>query len=87
MNENIPPSLVDHLMPGGYDSIHSFNAGIQFTSINEYVIITHYLEDGRIISLSGEAKPSVITFRQKSISLKIIAESLMIALPKIKEIL
>lgn len=96
LNENIPPSLVDYLRSEGYDSIHSFNAGlsgkkdeevIQFASINEYVIITHDLDYGRIISLSGEAKPSVITLRQKSVSLKIIAESLVITLPQIKEIL
>ena len=60
LNENIPPSLVGYLRSGGYDSIHSFNAGlrgkkdeevIQFAYINDYVIITHDLDYGRIISL------------------------------------
>ena len=96
LNENIPPSLVGYLRSEGYDSIHSINAGlsgkkdeevIHYASANDYIIITHDLDYGRIISLSGEAKPSVITFRQKSISPEIITESLMITLPQIKEIL
>ena len=96
LNENIPPSLAEHLLSSGYDAIHSYRCGlngkpdeevIQFASTNGYIIITHDLDYGRIISLSGKAKPSVITLRQKQISPKIILESLLMLLPEVMNIL
>lgn len=96
LNENIPPSLVAHLLSAGYESVHSYECGLSEKSDEEvilfalsrgYIIVTHDLDYGRMISLSGKAKPLVITFRQNTISPLIISESLLMALPQISEVL
>lgn len=96
LNENIPPSLSNRLKSFGYDSIHIYDCGltgqsdevvIQFAFLHGYIILTHDLDYSRIISLSGNAGPSVITFRQKVISADIIIDSLTKVIPKISDIL
>ncbi len=92
LNENIPPSLTNRLKSFGYDAIHIYDCGltgqsdeniIEFASLHNYIIITHDLDYSRIISLSGNSNPSVITFRQKVISADIISDSLARVIPKI----
>jgi predicted nuclease of predicted toxin-antitoxin system len=96
LNENIPPSLAGRLRSIGHECIHCGECGltrnpdheiVRFAIKNDFIIITHDLDYVRIISLSGEPKPSVITFRQNKISPNIFFESLSKALPKMEDFL
>lgn len=96
LNENIPPSLAHHLLSIGHESIHNYDCGltgktdeevIRFASNNDLIILTLDLDYGRIISLSGQSKPSVITFRYKVVSPDILFECLIKILPEMTNVL
>ena len=81
LNENIPPSLVGLLRDIGWYAKHSWLLGlegkpdhfvVEFAIENKFVIVTHDLDYGRIVSLSGKKYPSVITFRLEKISANIL---------------
>ncbi len=77
LNENIPPSLQSLLQSIGWESTHVTLVGLKGKSDNkiveyclehEYIIITHDLDYGRIVSLSGNKRPSVLTFRLEKVT-------------------
>jgi predicted nuclease of predicted toxin-antitoxin system len=79
LNENIAPSLSGLLSSIGWQSIHVTSIGlkgvsdhkiVEYCIENDYVIITHDLDYGRIVSLSGKRNPSVLTFRLEKISIE-----------------
>jgi len=81
LNENIPPSLAGLLQNIGWNAKHVWDLEligkpdhviVDFAVQNDLIIITHDLDYGRIVSLSGEKKPSVITFRLDRISTSIL---------------
>lgn len=81
LNENIPPSLSPLLQKISWDASHSDQLGlngksdiyiVEFAIQNEFVIITHDLDYSRIVSLSGKAKPSVLSFRLDSVSVGLL---------------
>jgi predicted nuclease of predicted toxin-antitoxin system len=79
LNENIPPSLSELLSSIGWQSTHVTFVGlkgepdskiVEYCALNDYVILTHDLDYGRIVSLSGKRSPSVLTFRLEKISIE-----------------
>lgn len=81
LNENLPPSLTKELILIGWDTQHIKDVGltgkpdthiVEFAKVNGLVIITHDLDYGRIVSLSGQKEPSVLTFRLDKISTAIL---------------
>jgi predicted nuclease of predicted toxin-antitoxin system len=90
LNENITPRIKDFFSQRGYQCMDIYEAGlsgktdeqvIEFAISNKLIVLTHDLDYGRIISLSGKQFPSVITLRHKKISLEIIQHSLDQVLP------
>lgn len=90
LNENITPQIKNYFSKCGLQCLDIYETGlngrtdeevIEFTITNELVILTHDLDYGRIISLSGKQFSSVITLRHKKISLEIIQNSLEQLLP------
>jgi predicted nuclease of predicted toxin-antitoxin system len=78
LNENIAPSLCGLLSSIGWQSIHVTDVGLKgepdfkivnFCATEGYTIITHDLDYGRIVSLSGKQSPSVLTFRLEKITI------------------
>ena len=90
LNENITPQIRNYFLLRGHECIDIYEAlpngktdevVTQFALENKLVILTHDLDYGRIISLSGNQFPSVITLRHKKISLEVISNSLNQVLP------
>jgi predicted nuclease of predicted toxin-antitoxin system len=78
LNENIALSLSEQLNSIGWQSTHVTSIGlkgepdnkiVEFCIENDYVIITHDLDYGKIVSLSGKRNPSVLTFRLEKMSI------------------
>ena len=81
LNENIPPLLTGLLKNIGWNAKHAWELKligkpdhfiVDFAIQNKLIIITHDLDYGRIVSLSGAKNPSVITFRLDRISVSIL---------------
>jgi predicted nuclease of predicted toxin-antitoxin system len=77
LNENIPPRLIGLLKEVGWNCTHINDVAlngrpdfeiVEFATRNNLTIITHDLDYGRIVSLSGKSTPSVVTFRLEKIS-------------------
>lgn len=94
LNENITPLIKDFFLTHGHQCFDIYETGlsgkkdeevIEFAIANELIVVTHDLDYGRIISLSGKQFPSVITLRYKKISLEIIRNSLQQIIPPYSE--
>jgi predicted nuclease of predicted toxin-antitoxin system len=96
LNENIPPSLAIHLREFGWQAVHvrdvdligaSDHSIIDYALANGFVILTHDLDYGQIVAVSGKAGPSVITFHLEKISAQILFRVLNDNLTKLNEYL
>ncbi len=72
LDENMPPSLVARLVGMGYKARHIILMGwastkddriLELAAETGEIILTHDLDFGTLLALSGKAKPSVIQFR------------------------
>ncbi len=77
LDENLPPSLASQLNNIGYEARHVMSIGYNNTpdfKITELaaqtgeIILTHDIDFGTILVLTGLSKPSVILFRWEIIS-------------------
>ena len=78
LDENIPPSLAKLLQNEGYEARHVKTVGlgetldmkiVEFTEQTGEIILTHDLDFGGLMALSGKIKPSIILFRFQPVTI------------------
>lgn len=91
LDENIPPSLCEHLAELGHQARHVNKIGFNHTedvlifelaAKNDETIITHDNDFGILHAFSGKSRPSVILFRLQKVSTEILFEILKKNLPE-----
>lgn len=94
LDENIPPSLVGLLQGAGIEARHVIEIGYnntqdfkitEFASSSGEVIITHDLDFGTILALTGKNRPSVVLFRWQTITAFSVFQFLFKHLPQLEE--
>jgi predicted nuclease of predicted toxin-antitoxin system len=74
LDENVPPSLLTQLEKEGHEARHIIRMGwastkdatiLELAAETGEIILTHDLDFGTLLALSGNSKPSVIQFRLK----------------------
>lgn len=81
LDENISPSLCQAFEQLGHQAVHSKSVSligspddkvVEFALSNDFIIVTHDLDYGRIVALSGLAKPSVLTIRMQKLNMQLM---------------
>lgn len=81
---NIPASFADFLKKQGHEVILGAESGFhgktdweicEFAAKNDSIIITHDLDFGELLAVSGASKPSVIIFRVQPLTKQMIEET------------
>ena len=93
LDENTPPSLVTRLVGMGHEARHIIRMGwastkdrriLELAAETDEIILTHDLDFGTLLALSGSAKPSVIQFRLKRPRVEDMAAFLETYLPELE---
>lgn len=96
LNENLPPALAADLNTFGWNTMHVKKLGllgatdhtiVSYAEQHDFVIFTHDLDYGRLVSLSGKSKPSVVTLRLKKINTTILFQLMLRNRTQIEKIL
>jgi predicted nuclease of predicted toxin-antitoxin system len=91
LDANLPPSLVGRLAAAGVAAVHVGAIGLGTASdelIAEQarargdVLVSHDLDFSRILATSGEAAPSVIVLRLRSLTPLALANGITVALAR-----
>lgn len=93
---NLSPSWVEFFKKSGIESVHWSSIGdptaedfeiMQFARNNNFIVFTHDLDFGSILSISKFQKPSVIQIRSQDIMPSNIGSRILIALNQFENIL
>jgi predicted nuclease of predicted toxin-antitoxin system len=96
LDQNLSPALVEMLATLGHDTRHVLRIGMHKSpdfdilieaDANNEIILTHDLDFGDLLAMSGKSTPSVIIFRISPINTNIFFELLRNNLPTLKEAL
>jgi len=94
INMNVPRNLVTLLKAYNHSSRHvgdismaraEDNAIIEEAKKNKEIIITHDLDYGHLLALSGESAPSVIIIRIRNMQMEYVLEKILEALSKVEK--
>ena len=94
LDENMPPSLLGRLVGMGHEARHIIRMGwastkdsriLELAAETGEIILTHDLDFGTLLALSGKAKPSVIQFRLKRPQVEDMADFLEAYLPELTD--
>ena len=90
VDENLACSCASAMRALGYEAVHVSEVGLTSTDDTEivsyavehdYIIITFDLDFSRIVALSRQSFPSIITFRMGEISISTFRELILLHVP------
>lgn len=96
IDENLPPSLAQHIQRLGYPARHVVETGhintddleiLEFAEHSGETILTHDTDFGTLLALHKKGKPSVILFRLEQITVSALKKILQANLPFLEEVL
>ena len=93
VDENLACSCASAMRALGYEAVHVSEVGLTSTDDTEivsyavehdYIIITFDLDFSRIVALSRQSFPSIITFRMGEISISTFRELILLHVPALE---
>jgi predicted nuclease of predicted toxin-antitoxin system len=96
LDQNLSPALIEMLATLGHETRHVLRIGMHKSpdfdilleaDANDEVILTHDLDFGDLLAMSGKNAPSVIIFRISPINTQIFFELLRSNLPNLQDAL